>query len=255
MKTRAEIHEAIVAAGMETLLAELDTVIVPAIDLLDYGLRGDAIPTGGSKRYGKPDLPPEFSWPCDQSDQPWGFVAQFNLEEAARFDVEKQLPASGLISFFLSLYGEGRNQIGACGVFYFPELASLKRREFPEGHFTGHSETSVQYWPCWSAPCGGDYPGAKLEFNIIEDMRNGDTQLLGHPDDYQGELEPLCEEIYTGRPMRELSTEGRRQTYRDWVCLFKESEFSGGVFTHNWLIRREHLAVADFSKVIRIDVN
>ena len=126
---RTDIQKAIIAAGMEALLPQFAEVIVPAIDLFDSGLRGDAIPIGGSKRYGNPDLPPDFPWPNDASGQAMEFVLQLSLEEITPFDEESLLPITGLLSFFLSGDGEGDSVLGESGAFYFPEVRSLIRRE------------------------------------------------------------------------------------------------------------------------------
>ena len=255
---RAEIRQHIIAAGLEAYLPQFEEVIVPTIDLFDSGLRGDDIPIGGSKRDGKPDLPPEFIWPDDASGMPMEFVLQINLKEAAALDSEGLLPKTGLLSFFLSCDGEGDSVLGESGIYFFPELFALARRDIARSE----PGTGLRFGRSWGTPQWGTYPEGKLGFlenrdwpHALAELQWGGTQLLGQPNDYQGELEPMCEAIFTGRPSRVHTPEERQQAYRDWVCLFKESEFSGGVFSHNWMIRREHLRVADFSPVIRIDVN
>jgi hypothetical protein len=94
------------------------------------------------------------------------------------------------------------------------------------------------------------------------------NHLLGHPDDYQGDLEPQAELAFRQIPGRRwdatdeekvaysrLSKEVTPQSYQDWICLLHDGTYCGGVFTLDYLIRREDLARADFSKTVAFAVN
>lgn len=47
----------------------------------------------------------------------------------------------------------------------------------------------------------------------------------------------------------------RQDSYRDWLCLLHLADYSGGVFTLDYLIRREDLARADFTQTVTFAVN
>lgn len=93
-------------------------------------------------------------------------------------------------------------------------------------------------------------------------------QLFGHPCDYQGALEPKAEMAFRGfltypsegtekeqQAYLQLYKEISPQAFQDWVCLFHEGSYTGGVFTIDYLIRREDLARADFSTTVAFAVN
>src|SRR5258708_6190680 len=94
-------------------------------------LNEESIPIGASKFGGTPDLPPEIEWPMNRVDlsefPPWlsddvnsalldtggryhlPFVAQFRLEDVAPYDLEGDLPSTGMLYFF---YGNPSDHFG-----------------------------------------------------------------------------------------------------------------------------------------------
>jgi len=101
----------------------------------------DAIPSGGSKFGGRPDVPLGFTWPMT-ADGPCWFVAQVNLRDLNRFDTGLRLPSDGLLSFF---YHDRRGPAGTESRVYLFREPSLHRIEvvsdpryatvFQEWHF------------------------------------------------------------------------------------------------------------------------
>lgn len=73
---------------------------------LDSRRQGDdVIPPGVSKLGGMPDLPVDVGLP-EWRERPMAFIAQIRLDDAARYDDEGLLPATGLLSFFFATDGE-----------------------------------------------------------------------------------------------------------------------------------------------------
>jgi uncharacterized protein YwqG len=84
------------------------------------------LPIGVSKFGGHPDLPNGQSWP-DYEGKPQSFIGQINLAEIAQTQLAAELPASGLLSFFVfSDYESGEIPTGK--VIYAPDTSNLQRR-------------------------------------------------------------------------------------------------------------------------------
>lgn len=96
---RAQILEELGQIAPGPLLFRLSALIRPAI-ALGSSSQKEKMPSGASKLGGSPDTPPGFEWPHSEG-QPLSFVAQVNLEDLAPFDLEGQLPPSGLLSFWM----------------------------------------------------------------------------------------------------------------------------------------------------------
>ncbi|HEX8983473.1 MAG TPA: YwqG family protein [Ktedonobacterales bacterium] len=61
------------------------------------------LPLGASKVGGAPDLPPDAAWPATSAGQLLPFIAQLRLADVAPFDLEGDLPHTGLLSFFYAM--------------------------------------------------------------------------------------------------------------------------------------------------------
>lgn len=102
--------------GMPSAMVEaLVSLLRPSIRLIP--VRGRVTAVGGSRIGGLPDLPEGMDWPlCEKVadplpdwapaswnvllGQPFSFLMQIDLAEIAPFDLEKQLPDSGMLYFF-----------------------------------------------------------------------------------------------------------------------------------------------------------
>jgi uncharacterized protein YwqG len=120
---RIEAESLIRTHAPQRLQSALIDLLRPAIALSATRLVDEEIPLGASKFGGAPDVPEGFVWPT-WNEKPLGFLAQINLEEVGPFDVEKQLPQSGLLSFFYEVDEPEFTDISTKGswkVLFFPE--------------------------------------------------------------------------------------------------------------------------------------
>ena len=111
------------------------------------------VPVGATKSGGLPDLPSPADWPQGQQckaiyndstngyEQLAGFLGQVNLQEIAETPAARDLPKTGLLSFFCFQDWEDDNP-DAVGVaaFHFPDLAVLKRTDPPQPLTDGNRE-------------------------------------------------------------------------------------------------------------------
>lgn len=91
---------------------------------------------GGSRFGGKPDVPDDFAWPVYQN-MPLTFLAQLSCEELSAFDINNELPNTGLLSFFYALdnecFGYDYRDKEGFRVFWFDGTQPLHRQEFVVG--------------------------------------------------------------------------------------------------------------------------
>ena len=65
--------------------------------------KGGAVPIGGSKLFGSPDVPPDFEWPAVKDSEncyDLDFLCQINCVDKAPYDGGHLLPRSGILYFF-----------------------------------------------------------------------------------------------------------------------------------------------------------
>lgn len=79
---------------------EIETFLIPAINI-EVEEDQTLINLGVSKFGGKPDLPKNIEWP-KRENEPLTFLAQLNLKEVSEFDINKTLPNSGMLYFFIA---------------------------------------------------------------------------------------------------------------------------------------------------------
>ena len=90
---------------------------------------------------GKPDVPDDFVWPV-YKNMPLVFLAQLSCAELAPYDINHELPETGLLSFFYALdnecYGYENRDVAGFRVFWFDGETALHTHEFvvgiPEKH-------------------------------------------------------------------------------------------------------------------------
>lgn len=132
--TREQVLDIIEQHAPEKLKPILGAHLKPAIAVLTTDAADSEIVIGTSKIGGAPDLPHDFNWPV-WNEKPLGFVAQFDLSEVHSFDLQSELPSSGLLSFFYAIEDQPwgfPKDAGAWKVFYWPEDVAVTRRDFPE---------------------------------------------------------------------------------------------------------------------------
>lgn len=103
------------------------------------------IPVGASRLGGRPEVPPGFAWPRGEDCTGFwpeetvgyrslaGFLAQVNLAEIAHTRAARDLPSTGMLSFF-AFQDQDENDPDTVGarVFYFPDASVLVPTEPPE---------------------------------------------------------------------------------------------------------------------------
>jgi uncharacterized protein YwqG len=86
-------RQGIMGSVLEPLADRMCATAIPkiAISLEQVAEGEDVLPLGCSKVGGCPDVPIGFEYP-EHDGIPLSFLAQFDLEEVSRFDVEKSFP-------------------------------------------------------------------------------------------------------------------------------------------------------------------
>lgn len=88
----------------------------------------DALALGATKLGGRPDLPPNMTWPTF-ADRAQAFVAQVNLADLASLGADPVLPTEGLLTFFYDQYEPSER--GGSTVVFTESGSPLERRAFP----------------------------------------------------------------------------------------------------------------------------
>lgn len=144
-------------AGYPELKKRVLRAARPALRMKKGAEGGRGIAVGASKIGGLPDLPPGFVWPpggdCHAiynddtggTDRLAGFMAQVNFAEIAQTQAAKDLPETGLLSFFCfqDIENDNPDAIGAKAVF-FPDPAGLVRTKAPGKLTEGNTTMPAQ---------------------------------------------------------------------------------------------------------------
>ncbi len=114
----------------------------PALRIVRTETEDDAIPVGASKMGGDPDLPAGLAWPTGKDcpahyNEPTtdfgdlaGFLLQVDLDSIAHTFAGRDLPPTGLLSFFSFTVADNPDYLGV-GAFHFPDKSNLARTEPP----------------------------------------------------------------------------------------------------------------------------
>ncbi|MFN0155531.1 MAG: YwqG family protein [Gaiella sp.] len=212
MGVETTFRERLAAAGLGDYAAALETLTRSSIRLQSELVDEPSIGIGESKLGGHPDLPSAVEWPR-YADLPQSFIAQINLAEVHRYDVDRLLPASGLLSFFYdsaqSVWGFDPREDGAWAVHYVPEGEDLIRRGPPsdlpeEGAFRAmrlNPSVELTYAP-WEFSEVGALNLTRDEQFAYADLFEGGGEtihrLLGHPDPIQGDMQLECQLVSHG---------------------------------------------------------
>jgi uncharacterized protein (TIGR02996 family) len=144
---------------------ELLALARPAVTITTARVEeGSNLPVGSSKFGGFPDLSGETAWPL-RENQPFGFLAQINLADVAITVACRDLPSSGLLSFFgmakvASDPAQGDNS--SWRLIYTPDLAGL-RRGVPPSPLGGYDPVFDYRWKDY-------YPECRLRFAEVLDL-------------------------------------------------------------------------------------
>ena len=160
-----------IAARLPRVAAEVQALARNSISVKPVPVKDEALlPPGTSKFGGLPDLPEDVGWP-EWNGKPLAFIAQFNLEEVAPFDLERLLPATGMLYFFydaqMETWGDTpEDKDGARVLYYSGDIARIRRAPFPE---------TLHEW-------GRDYPACRLELSSVLSMPSSDSMYIASLD-------------------------------------------------------------------------
>jgi hypothetical protein len=122
---RARVRAIVEKAKLGHRADDIMTLVRPAIR---FALTSAKAPATVTTRFGgAPDLPAGFGWPMS-GETPLGFIAQFRLDDLARFDLERRLPRKGLLSVFAHLAIDGSDCYAEKGrLLHHPAGSALVR--------------------------------------------------------------------------------------------------------------------------------
>lgn len=247
---------------------------------------------GGTRFGGKPDVPEGFEWPYfegedyggERKSRPLSFIAQFDLEEIARFDTENLLPKTGVLSFFYEnntqKWGYDPDDKGCARVCWFEDKAKLHTAEFPEDleeffrlpplKISAKSEKSYQSGVDFMLQREDEMHERWDEFDEICEKLGVEedgviSKLLGWANPIQGNMTMECELIsrgyYLGDGWDDVTPLDRQEaeqwSAKDWLLLFQLDIVDDGDFELMFgdggriyfYIRKDDLAARNFDDI------
>lgn len=270
-----------IAAELPRVATELQALIRTSIRIKTAPVKDEALlPPGASKFGGLPDLPEGVDWP-EWNGKALAFIAQFNLEEVATFDLERLLPATGMLYFFydaqMETWGDTLEDRGGARVLYYDgEVARIKRTPFPETlHEWGRDYPAcrLEMYSQLSLPTGDSIHTISLElteeetasYNKLWEWLAGsndelpDHRLSGYPRPVQGDdMEELCAwatagiDVASAESYQSERAVELRKTAKDWQLLLQVDSDNnsmmmwGDAGTIYYWIKREDLAQHNF---------
>ena len=171
---------------------EIESLLIPAIKISKKEIKSEN-KIGVSKFGGKPDLPVNINWPI-LNEKPLCFLAQINLEEIMEFDIEKKLPETGILYFFVEHPGE----FSLNHKIIYSNEKELLRNEYPKelDKNCQFSESKMNFEHIYTFPSNETLEIESLSevdkdsyFEIDEDVFNyNNNQILGHTCPVQGDV-------------------------------------------------------------------
>lgn len=242
---------------------------------------------GATRFGGNPDVPEDFEWPYFEGEgfdgvknRPLGFIAQFDLEEIAKYDKDGLLPKTGLLSFFYELdtmmWGFDPEHKGCARVFYFEDKNALQTAEYPDDladdfrlpplEIELSSEISYQSYEDFLLQRNklienwDEFDDARK--SLAADDNEQISKLLGWADPIQENMTMECELVsrgyYLGEGWGDVTPLDRQEaeqwSSKDWLPLFQLDSISNGEFDLMfgdcgriyYYIRRDDLANRNF---------
>lgn len=170
----------------------INQVALPALQIEWLESSDSAIPVGGTKLGGTPDLPADFVWPKGKDcyglynrslpiEEYAGFVCQINLADFKNRSIEPRIKTEGLLSIFCYHNFENDELIGI-KLYHFPDPSVLTRTtptiEFDSGNRLIEAVQTIRFTenihlPELSSPFAGPYPKDNIKFeNYLDKQRN-----------------------------------------------------------------------------------
>jgi uncharacterized protein YwqG len=215
MDTNA-LAAALSANGLSAYLDLVDRLALPSLRLNATPTPDGAIPVGGSRLGGLPDLTPEQPWPAMPDGAPMSFIGQIRLQDAHALDGGAALPAEGLLSFFYDAsqqtYGADPNDHGGFRVLYVDAAAQASlahQAGWPDGlpGAARYGAAAVSFAPelTYAQDLQAELPErtitpqdqARFEAALTRLVPAPSTaprhRLLGHPDTIQDDMRQECQ--------------------------------------------------------------
>lgn len=174
------IHELELDAYKEPILARIQ----PALRIQTK--RNDQLPIGCSKFGGKPDLPPDFTYPLYEGI-PLIFLAQYRLADFAPFPAARELPEKGMLYFFHHEEHDGEpfplgleNERNGWRVIYWEGDPSLLRP---------YEIKEIKHYPQTEIGFKEIYTGDLIQLGFDIEKEEG----VNHLADGFGDLMEICE--------------------------------------------------------------
>lgn len=171
------------------------------------------IKIGSSKFGGLPDLPKNIEWFKNEITQNhMHFIAQINFSEVKKYDLQNELPNSGILYLFYDCIDmpwgyDPKDKFGK-KVFYFNgDLSELERKQAPENTeiFTATklSFSSQIELPDYESDLIDNDKFCDEEIDKIYDMqyefyKENSNKILGHSNNIQDGMELECELVTNG---------------------------------------------------------
>jgi len=237
------VRAAIQAAGLTRIMPHLEALMLNSVRVTSTASSETALAVGTSKLGGAPDLPDSVVWPL-LGDVPLSFVAQFDLSAVQPFDVDKLLPAIGMLYFFFDanqqVYGsDPADRAGWKVIYSVVDKTALKRRAFPdklpaEARFTPcamtfSTEVTLPQRPNlldkaldWNDKERNAYSDMMTAFPSTEDRSKLHHRLLGHSDDLQDDMHLQAQLVSHGfKDDQSPQAAALASGANDWRLLFQ----------------------------------
>jgi uncharacterized protein YwqG len=218
--------------------------------------------SGASRFGGEPDLPVGTPWPIGpgyDGDEAMDFIAQVDLADVARRDVDKLLPKTGLLAFFVSRDYSDCKVIHADGEVERVADPRRKKKSKPPKHGGFDVSADMVLPPPWT-----EFVSSKNRSKRAWNARTGKTgkgktlvelSAAAH-DEYEALYERWLEEVgwsQTGMLGYERMMEGVQE--RDELCLLRV-DYSDHIpydfvelVSIYWLISKDALEAERFDKI------
>lgn len=287
-RKRCEAETLIRQSAPASAHAELTALLRSALVLRSTPTSDTQIALGASKFGGAPDVPEGFEWP-QWKGKSLAFLAQINLSEIAPFDLEEQLPRTGVLLFFASLdeenpvWGEPDQREGWRVLWAHAPLhrttppadshikrssrigsiSSQRVKPPADSHWIVPQNTQrVAFDVDWifdtwmehtlvENPDWGEEAWEEFEFDIMDQAPH---RMLTCP--YGPQLSPFVVAANAAQGKSGFALYDESVATDDWVLLLQLDTGAGNFFADlddvGWLyfmIRRDDLADGDFSKV------
>jgi WD40 repeat protein/uncharacterized protein YwqG len=274
-KLRKELEK----SGLGRVAGDLEKMMAVSIRLTAKKVAEGELKPGGSKLGGTPDLPEGTAWPqCN--GMPMALLAQLRLQDVAPYDLNGQLPRSGILYFFYEAEaqrpGNPEDRPYWQVIYYDGGLAGLRPARTPADlpDSSRFQTCKVTFSDEITLPPWGSEGIERLKLSSKEDDsyirrpqagENGEPihRLLGYPEQVQVHDMPLeCQCASHGLRIGDLSGKSDPQRLAlekgasDWRLLFQIDSDKGNLGSswgdagrvYFW-IREQDLKKRDFSKV------